>query len=87
MPLHLHAGRLSQSKIQHEAGSKLCLFLSPNRLTFLISMSTHFIQVVETANFAFAVLTIACYLLHAGLLFGLIFDSEAGGDMFLRNVG
>jgi hypothetical protein len=28
----------------------------------------------------------ACYLLHAGFLFGLFFDPEDGGDMFLRNV-
>jgi hypothetical protein len=28
----------------------------------------------------------ACYLLHAGFLFGLLFDSEDGGDMSLRNV-
>jgi hypothetical protein len=24
---------------------------------------------------------------HAGLLLGLLFDPEIGGDMFLRNVG
>jgi hypothetical protein len=29
----------------------------------------------------------ACYLLHAGLFLGLIFDIEDGGDMFFRNVG
>jgi hypothetical protein len=29
----------------------------------------------------------ACYLLHAGLLLGLFFDTEDGGDLFLRNVG
>jgi hypothetical protein len=29
----------------------------------------------------------SCYLLHAGFLFGLIFDTEDGGDIFLRNVG
>jgi hypothetical protein len=29
----------------------------------------------------------ACCLLHAGLLLGLYFDPENGGDMFLRNVG
>jgi hypothetical protein len=29
----------------------------------------------------------ACYLPHASLLFGLFFDPEDGGDMFLRNVG
>jgi hypothetical protein len=28
---------------------------------------------------------VAC-LLYAGFLFGLLFDSEDGGDMFLRNV-
>jgi hypothetical protein len=28
----------------------------------------------------------ACYLLHAGFLLGLFFDSEDGGDMFFRNV-
>jgi hypothetical protein len=28
-----------------------------------------------------------CYLFHAGFLLGLFFDSEDGGDMFLRNVG
>jgi hypothetical protein len=29
----------------------------------------------------------ACYLLHAGFMLGLIFDSEDGSDMFLQNVG
>jgi hypothetical protein len=33
------------------------------------------------------VLFSACYLLHAGFLFGLFFDPEDEGDMFLRNVG
>jgi hypothetical protein len=28
----------------------------------------------------------ACHLLHAGLLLGLFFDPEDGGDMFLGNV-
>jgi hypothetical protein len=28
----------------------------------------------------------ACYLLHAGFLLCLFFDTENGGDMFLRNV-
>jgi hypothetical protein len=28
---------------------------------------------------------IFCYLLHADFLFGLFFDAEDGGDMFLRN--
>jgi hypothetical protein len=28
-----------------------------------------------------------CYLLHVGLLLGLFFDPEVGGDMFLRNAG
>jgi hypothetical protein len=28
-----------------------------------------------------------CCLLHACFLFGLLLDSEEGGDMFLRNVG
>jgi hypothetical protein len=27
-----------------------------------------------------------CYLLHAAFLFGLFFDPEDGGDIFLRNV-
>jgi hypothetical protein len=29
----------------------------------------------------------ACYLLRAGFFFGLLFDPEDGGDVFLRNVG
>jgi hypothetical protein len=29
----------------------------------------------------------ACYLLHAGLLLGLIFDTESGEDLFFRSVG
>jgi hypothetical protein len=29
----------------------------------------------------------ACYLLHAGFMFGLFFDPEDGGDMFLQNAG
>jgi hypothetical protein len=29
----------------------------------------------------------ASYILDSGLLFGLSFDPEDGGDMFLRNVG
>jgi hypothetical protein len=28
----------------------------------------------------------ACYLIHAGFLLGLLFDSEYGGYMFFRNV-
>jgi hypothetical protein len=28
-----------------------------------------------------------CYLLHAGLLLGLVFDLEDGRHMFLRNTG
>jgi hypothetical protein len=28
-----------------------------------------------------------CYLLHVGLLLGLSFDPEDGGDMLLRTVG
>jgi hypothetical protein len=39
-------------------------------------------QVASTASQSFA-----HYLLHAGFLPGLFFDPEAGGDMFLRNVG
>jgi hypothetical protein len=27
------------------------------------------------------------FLLHAGFFLGLFFEPEAGGDMFLRNVG
>jgi hypothetical protein len=27
-----------------------------------------------------------CYLLHSGFMLGLLFDPEAGGDMFLRNI-
>jgi hypothetical protein len=27
-----------------------------------------------------------CYLLHAGFFLGVFFDSEDGGDVFLRNV-
>jgi hypothetical protein len=30
---------------------------------------------------------IVCYLLHAGFLLDLFFNSEDGGDMFLRNIG
>jgi hypothetical protein len=30
---------------------------------------------------------VACSLLYAGFLLGLIFDHEDGGDIFLRNVG
>jgi hypothetical protein len=29
---------------------------------------------------------LACYLLHAGFLLGLLFNAEDGGDMFLRDV-
>jgi hypothetical protein len=29
----------------------------------------------------------ACCLLHAGYLLGLLFNTEDGGDMFLRNFG
>jgi hypothetical protein len=29
----------------------------------------------------------ACCLLHAGFLLGLLFDTEEGSDMFLRNLG
>jgi hypothetical protein len=29
----------------------------------------------------------ACYLLHAGVLLGLFFNPEGGGDMFFQNVG
>jgi hypothetical protein len=29
----------------------------------------------------------ACYLIHAGFVLGLYFDSEDGGDMFLQNIG
>jgi hypothetical protein len=29
----------------------------------------------------------ACYLFHSGFLLGLLFVSENGGDIFLRNVG
>jgi hypothetical protein len=28
----------------------------------------------------------SCNLLHTGLLLGLFFDIEAGGDIFLRNI-
>jgi hypothetical protein len=28
----------------------------------------------------------ACFLLHSGMLFGLLFKSEDGGAIFLRNV-
>jgi hypothetical protein len=28
----------------------------------------------------------AYYLLHAAFFFGLFFDTEDGGDMFLRNI-
>jgi hypothetical protein len=28
----------------------------------------------------------ACYLLHAGFLLGLFFDTEDGGNMFLQNL-
>jgi hypothetical protein len=28
-----------------------------------------------------------CYLLHAGFLLGLFFNSEDGGDFFLRRFG
>jgi hypothetical protein len=30
---------------------------------------------------------LTCYLLHAGFLFDLFFDSEDGGETFLRKVG
>jgi hypothetical protein len=32
-------------------------------------------------------LTLLATCFHAGFLLGLFFDREAGGDMFLRNVG
>lgn len=31
--------------------------------------------------------TSTCYLLHAGFLLGLFFDTENGDEIFLRNVG
>jgi hypothetical protein len=34
-----------------------------------------------------ALLCFACHLLHSGFLVDLLFESEDGGDMFLRNVG
>jgi hypothetical protein len=33
-----------------------------------------------------AVQSVACFLIHAGFLLGLVFSHEDGGDMFLRNV-
>jgi hypothetical protein len=32
-------------------------------------------------------LRFGCCLLHAGSLLGLLFNSEDGGDIFLRNIG
>jgi hypothetical protein len=29
----------------------------------------------------------ACCLLHAGFLLGLLYNTEDGGDVFLRNIG
>jgi hypothetical protein len=43
-------------------------------------------SVVWYISQAFIATCSACCLLHAGSLFGLVFNLEDGGNMFLRNV-
>jgi hypothetical protein len=52
----------------------------PTALNYLFPHNTNLLGLIRTI-YSFA----ACYLLHSGLLFGLFFDPEDGGEMFLRN--
>jgi hypothetical protein len=50
---------------------------NPQRKSVTLRTLFNFKRIVNTLR----------YLLHAGFLLGLFFDSEDGGEMFLRNVG
>jgi hypothetical protein len=52
-----------------------------SQLTFRRNMSPPFSELKSKKNFS-------CYMLHAGFFFGLLFNTEDGGDSsFLRNIG
>jgi hypothetical protein len=62
------------SSYKHGSGNA---FFPSYSLANLVTISTDILNFRDSA----------CYLLHTGFLFGLFFDTDDGGDMFLQNVG
>jgi predicted lipase len=83
---------MSQTRNQDDAGRKqsqhwltfsgLCGIIS-QKIDLFITTAVRTTSPTDQSTELKFIKFVACYLLHAGCLLGLFFDSEGGGDMVL----